>query len=390
MEELFGNNIIILFFFAAITIFEYSEMKGYQKLSIIYITVYALSVTKTVSPWMALVLLFVGLFCYLEILVKDEMKFRILTNPLYKCVDCLYLAFMQYGVGMLLVSILLTHEALEAWFLGGYWIVRVVSFFCMVMAITSALRQKFVIRSFDEMYRVFREYPIYEVKFNEKLEEACEILTKIEDREYYERKGYTFLSYDYLLSQLKQNLTYFKLVEKVRYTLYAGRKFVTNVLSGKRGYSTIPMQLIRSLGIERGYNCTYRRKLYEIMYSRMFFHGIQTMFKSEKIGRREHFKQYLLYIYFHTVNTFLGDASFSKFLNAFDMKYSDKNDLDIYDCSNEGIFIACMGLSKRAKNVNEYSVDYYTQEIDVSLDHQVICTMVETMMDRPFDGNYLK
>lgn len=87
----------------------------------------------------------------------------------------------------------------------------------------------------------------------------------------------------------------------------------------------------------------------------------------------------------------VGDATFSKFLNAFDMKYSSKNDKDIYDCSNEGIFIACMGLSKRADYINQDNVEYYLQSIDnVDLNADIICDMVEKMMDKPYDGNYLK
>ena len=101
--------------------------------------------------------------------------------------------------------------------------------------------------------------------------------------------------------------------------------------------------------------------------------------------------EYLLFIYFHKVNTFLGDATFSKFLNAFDMKYNKRNDKDIYDCTNEGIFIACMGLSKRANKITKENIDYYLQGIDnVELDSNLICEMVGKMMDKPYDGNYLQ
>ncbi len=62
------------------------------------------------------------------------------------------------------------------------------------------------------------------------------------------------------------------------------------------------------------------------------------MFKEDKVAHRDKVKKYYLYIYFHKVNTFLGNTSFSKLLNAFDMQYNEKK--DIYDCSNEEIFIA--------------------------------------------------
>ena len=179
--------------------------------------------------------------------------------------------------------------------------------------------------------------------------------------------------------------------KKVIYVLVNGNRFIKNIFDESRGYSTIPMQLVRSLGIKRGYNYKYRRKIFEILYSRMFFKGIERMFNEDKVTQRKYFKEYLLYIYFHKVNTFLGDATFSKFLNAFDMKYNRKNEKDIYDCTNEGIFIACMGLSKRATNITPENIDYYLQSIEnVQLDAEIICDMVEKMMDRPYDGNYLK
>ena len=71
--------------------------------------------------------------------------------------------------------------------------------------------------------------------------------------------------------------------------------------------------------------------------------------------------------------------------------FASKNEKDIYDCTNEGIFIACMGLSKRATNITPENIDYYLQSIEnVQLDAEIICDMVEKMMDRPYDGNYLK
>lgn len=116
------------------------------------------------------------------------------------------------------------------------------------------------------------------------------------------------------------------------------------------------------------------------------------MFKEDKVARRDKVKEYYLYIYFHKVNTFLGNASFSKFLNAFDMQYNEKNKKDIYDCSNEGIFIACMGLSKRAKKINGNNIDVYLSNIDrnVDINRNEVLKMVSEMMSKPYKGNYLK
>ena len=391
MELLFNGDVIFVFFFAMIAIYNYSDLKEYQRISIIYITVYSLMVTKIIGVELAIMFLILTMFCFLEILTKDETKFKIIVNPIYKVLDCLYLSFFQYSFLEILVAILLWYISSRVSFCGSVIFLRISSIIMIIVAVTHTLQQKFIINSFSEMYKIFIDYPINKVNFNKKLDEACNILVSIEDRTYYERKGYTFLSINSIKCILKRKLEYFKLADKLKYTCLTGKKFIWNVLKEDRGYSTIPMQLIRALGIKRGYNYKYRRKVFEFLYSRMFLEGIKRMLHDDKVAKRDHIKQYYLYIYFHKVNTFLGDATFSKFLNAFDMQYKSKNKKDIYECSNEGIFIACMGLSKRATRINENNINYYLNFIDeVDLDGELICKMVSEMMNRPYNGNYLE
>lgn len=391
MEELFNGNTIFVFFFAMIAIYNYSDLKEYQRIAIIYITVYSLVVTNIIGITLAIILLFLTMFFFLEILTKDEMKFKIIVNPLYKMLDCFYLAFFQYSILEVLIAVILCDKDFKSLFNCREKLYMLLSVIMIIIAVTHTLQQKYVINSFNEMYRIFADFPINKVEFNNKLDKVCQILVSIEDRTYYERKGYTFLSIDAIICILKRKVPNYKIREKIKYTYNAGKNFVKNVLSVDRGYSTIPMQLIRSLGVKRGYNYKYRRKIFEFLYSRMFFEGVKRMLNEDQVAQRENIKDYILYIYFHKVNTFLGDATFSKFLNAFDMQYDRKNKKDIYDCSNEGIFIACMGLSKRADKINENNIDYYLGIVDnVELDGEEICKMVSTMMTRPYDGNYLK
>ena len=391
METLFNKNIIFIFFFAMIAIYNYSDLKEYQRMAIIYISVYALAVLNIVGIKMALLLLIVSLFCFFEIFTSDEMKFKILVNPIYKAVDFIYISIFQYSFGGICLALLLLKIKLPETFDKQNIIFRTLSFLFIVWTLTAMLQQKYVIHTFGEMYRVFTYFPINKIEFNDKLYEACNILVSIEDKRYFEREAYSFFSVKYIISLIKGKIASQRGGKKVIYVLVNGNRFIKNIFDESRGYSTIPMQLVRSLGIKRGYNYKYRRKIFEILYSRMFLKGIERMFNEDKVTQRQYFKEYLLYIYFHKVNTFLGDATFSKFLNAFDMKYNRKNEKDIYDCTNEGIFIACMGLSKRATNITPENIDYYLQSIEnVQLDAEIICDMVEKMMDRPYDGNYLK
>lgn len=385
METLFNNSTIFIFFFAMISIFNYSDMKLEQRISIIYVSVYAMVALSIIGLKMAFAFLFLTMFCYLDVFTNDTMKLKLLVNPIYRLVDCIYLSVSQYYMIYVILAISCFYYKFEQW-LGIYSAyLKWISIVPFSYAIISVLRQKYVVNTFQKMYHTFTEFPIHQVDFNDKLAEACSILVSIEDRGYFERKAYTFLSFRYLFLTAKRKLGDRSLKEKMRY----GRSFINNIVRFKRGYSTIPMQLIRSLGIKYGYTCTIRRKIYEIIYSRMFFGGIRRLLEEEHIAKRDQYKKYLLYIYFHVVKTYLGDATFSKFLNAFDMQYQKKNIIDIYDCSNEGIFIACMGLNKRASKLNDENIDYYLQSIPVYLDRQKILDMVDTMMDRPHNGNYL-
>ncbi len=391
MENLFNENIIFIFFFAMIAIYNYSDLKEYQRMTIIYISVYALTILKLIGVKLAVLLLVISLFCFFEIFTSDEMKFKILINPLYKLVDFIYISFSQYAFGGMCCALLMLRIKLPESLNEQNVVFEVLSLLLFIWTLTATLQQKFVIHTFEEMYKIFTCFPINEIEFNEKLDEACAILVSIEDKMYFERKAYSFVSVKYIMKILKNKISTQRGSKKIVCVFSTGKCFIRNVFDKSRGYSTIPMQLVRSIGIKRGDTYDYRRKIFQILYSRMLFQGIERMMKEERVSRRRHFKKYLLYIYFHKVNTFLGDVRFSKFLNAFDLKYDKKNDKDIYDCTNEGIFIACMGLSKRAVNITRENIDYYLQSIDnVELDSDIICDMVEKMMDRPYEGNYLK
>ena len=387
MEELFDGNIIFVFFFAMIAIYNYSDLKEFQRVAIIYITVYSLVFLDIINMYLAILLLVLSLFCFFEIFTMDETKFKILVNPIYKIIDFAYLSIFQYAFLQMIISIAVLQVELPGVLAKQNFIFKIISFLVLILAITSVLQQKFVIHSFKEMYKVFMDYPINKVKFDKDLDDAGRILTSIEDKYYFERKGYTFLSIKYGSRIIKQKTAQQRGYNKFIYIIRSGKRFLNNIFSESRGYSTIPMQLVRSLGIKRGYNYKYRRKIFELLYARMFFKGIERMFEEDKVHNRKNVKIYYLYIYFHKVNIFLGDVRFTKFVNAFDTQ----NKKDIYHCSNEGIFIACMGLSKRASSINKNNIDYYLNKIDgVELNKSLILEMVAKMMSKPYKGNYLE
>ena len=392
MEALFENNIIFIFFFAIIGIFNYSEMKEYQRITIIYITIYALVFIRKITVILSLILTIVTLFCYLEIFTNDEMKLKILYKLRYKVIDCTYISTAQYNLLPFMISLILLGNRFKNIFQYSNIVFQTVSLFIIIITINSVLRQKFIVSSFKEMYQVFSSRPIYDVDFNLKLKEASHILLSIEDKYYFSRKGYTFLSFDYILKILYEKAKDKTLLGKIRGIFRTGNKFSKHFFDAKRGYSTIPMQLIRSIGIKKGYeSCKYRRKIFEIIYSRMFFNGMKKLYEDDYVYQREKFKDYLLYIYFHSVNTFLNGKRFDKFFKAFNPNYSDYKSFDIYLASNEGIFIACMGLSNRVGLINENTIERYITKIEnVPLDKENILQQLDELSQKTPGDIYLR
>ena len=169
MEVLFNENIIFIFFFAIIAIYNYSDMREYQKMAIIYISVYALVILNIIGVKMAVGFLILSLFCFFEIFTADVMKFKILVNPICKIVDFLYISFARYSFGRMLIALFLLRINIPGIPFKQDIIWNMLSVSCMVWALTSILQQKYEIYTFGEMYRIFAEFPINHVDFNKKL-----------------------------------------------------------------------------------------------------------------------------------------------------------------------------------------------------------------------------
>ena len=161
----------------------------------------------------------------------------------------------------------------------------------------------------------------------------------------------------------------------------------------RRGYSTIGSQLLRSLAIETGYDSKWKRKFFEAFYTNLFFKSLYNYLSRHKVANRQNYRQWLIYLYFHYVNTFLGDEDirFYKFLNVFDMQYSKKNTIDIYDVSNEGILLACWGLSKKTKYITKDNLSDWIPDIPgVKFEYNLLSEMIEHLNEPFYDGQYLK
>lgn len=148
------------------------------------------------------------------------------------------------------------------------------------------------------------------------------ILSEIEDKSYFERKTtYNFLSREFVKYKINEKrMDYNGKMQKNRFsTRRVMKKINKDFKEGLvlRGYSTIEMQLIKNIGIKRGFlrkKYLITRKIYEVIYTKIFFSGLRTYYESNQYGKIEYFKKFIVYIYLHNVPTTINGKKYSKLL----------------------------------------------------------------------------
>lgn len=135
-----------------------------------------------------------------------------------------------------------------------------------------------------------------------------------------------------------------------------------------RGYSTIEMQLLRTLAIEEGYECIFRRKIFEVLYSKLFWKNLKMYYK--KCGCDiEEFKDFILYLYLRSAPC-LNKGQEQRLEETID---SRKN---IESFSQEELFILTLCFSGKIKRNNV--LDVYENIIeDYGLDVESLQELVE-------------
>lgn len=66
MESFFNENLVLLFFFSVIAIYNYSDLKEYQKICIIYIAVYSMVVLNKIDFFTSLLFYLSHYFVFLK------------------------------------------------------------------------------------------------------------------------------------------------------------------------------------------------------------------------------------------------------------------------------------------------------------------------------------
>lgn len=361
MEELFSSNLFAIYIIACIAVISYTNFKENQRMFLLYLFTYATAFFGIFRIAASIILLFLITFIFLEYLTEDTKKLTLITNLFYKVCDYLFMMFFQYHFFWILISFVILHLShYNCMAVECQNFLKAISIATLFLGTHLSISQPFKIKSITDMCQVFEVYPPYQFEYREEMQEKFNLLCAFEEKTYFQRQNsYSCLSFEYIKCFLKKHgFPRFIFFKNILSNVSTPRKLarVSSRLF-KRGYSTPEMQLLRTIGIVRGYDkYKIQRKIFEILYSKIILSSLKEYHKANTYLALAHYRHYLLYVYFQTVMTKINGIKCTPFSSAF------INQNDISNWSMDGLFVACLGLSFR--KVSDYSLTLFSDIIE--------------------------
>lgn len=366
--QTFSDNSIYVYFLSCIVIFSYHDFSKLQKISLIYATTIAMELISHYGCAVTMAMLLISMFILEEYLSDDKVKCELLSNIWYKLVDFIYqFIFIDMGLGII-INIILSRSSVLTYFVKkGYPVSAFygVNIFVLLLTIHFLNTSKFGIHDFEIIKKHFDQYDGIKIRWdNDELQRKFDIMVALEDKSYFDRtQSYNWLSWEFIqykFCEYKYSLEYrkqfderktvreicdivFILIKKRRLfrTIFQkclckisdsawSIKYVFGRLKSKiRGCSTLEMQLIRNIGIEKGYDkCVIRRKIFEFFYTYLFFNGLKKYYENTQNNKRKEFKKFILYVYLHTIKVSIGGNEFKSIDKLFDSPKVEEWDID--------------------------------------------------------------
>lgn len=353
MAGIFQNNIIVVYFFVCIGLFVHSEMSEDQKMVILYLASYLACLLKIIPESHMVISVICIQFIYSEYLSEDRMKMEIITSIKFKLLDYLFQFSINYATWAFLWSLIMISDSVDA-VVGRYrFLLLIIASFLVFALIHYLISKKFKIKSFDEIYAIFNQNPINLMPDNLP-EEKIKILSDIEDKSFFARENtYNILSLEFLKYKIQQK----ERVQDERGKTNSKIMIILDYIKrtkNLRGYSTIEMQLLRTIGLEQGYNCMFRRKIFEFFYSKIFMTSLKQYYKEHQVVNWWEFKKYIIWVYYNTVPVEIDKNHYSSFKEIFNC--------EIENWPLEKMFVAILALSGR--NAGKETLDLYNNIIN--------------------------
>ena len=361
LETILSGNTFLLYFMGLLYILINKDFDKCQKIVMIYVFVYSLKIFNIID----LKVLFIGLtivsFLYIEFLSEDNVKNILLCNIIYKIIDYMYKLIFEYSAVYFCGSLILMSNIIQIdlpiiQLLNRYIPIigikiNIISLLLVLYAINNITSQKFETYSFKHIKQKMDEINIWNnVKSNNIDSLKLNMLIDVEDKSYFIRENtYNFLSFEFIKYKIKRGIRKLKYINIDKNILK--KVTILPIKNTKKyiiGYSTIEMQIIRTLGIKSGYEKhIFCRKIYEIIYSKIFFTSLRRYMNKLYLDTSGccTFKEYLLMIYIKIAPIKLNNTKYSNMLKAW-------NSNDIRQISDEQFFISILGLSYRCISTN--------------------------------------
>jgi len=371
LEGLLNGNPILLYFVGIFYILINENFEKSQKIIVVYMLSYCLRLFDIIEFKTIIIVLNIVAFLYLEFLTKDNIKNKILNNIWDKIKDYIYKVIFEFSGVYFLISITIINYNFVPqiqFFSINIPIANIISIMLIMYTFNNIISEKYATLAFSQIKKRMDNITIWTKipKISEENKEKLNMLVDIEDKSYFIRESsYNFLSLEFFTYKMykktvkKENIKYnlkrkqiINYIKKFFRDLLDIDNFFHKISKYVRGYSTIEMQLIRTLGIQYGYNFVIYRKIYELMYSKIFFKNLLKYMNKAYLNTKGccTFKEYLLNIYINVASIRINDKDFKYMLQIWNTK-------KLEDVSKEQFLISILGLSRR-KIDNEIIYNY--------------------------------
>lgn len=412
-KDLFGPNmnsylwLIILTSWLLISKLEIKPDNLKIKISIIYILFFLLALFNIFDIKLLIIIIIIATFVFLEFIYIDVFQRKILKKVRYCILDYIYKIIFEYKILYFLISLLLISTQLKNLikkiiiFKGIEKLLNlnfgeIYSFITLMLAliflfrgILKSINNEFETYNFDEIKtKMNKIMPFSEFSSNTKLIDFAKILINVEDRSFFERKEtYNWISFEFLIYRLKRMykecskfpLCEIRIIKNIVFIFYFLNKSIKHILNWisrifkilnkvvicrkniknyMRGYSTIEMQLIRTIGVKEGYKNIFQRKIYEFIYSKIFFSSLKKYYECNYYLNIKEYKYYLIYLYIIIAPIKINGKQYKNILDLYNKK--KLNEINI-----EEFYIWVYGLSyKLITNdiLNSITVELYKMD----------------------------
>lgn len=385
MEILLSNQLYAVYAVLLLSFFLLDKpSKLSQKFVLIYLFILLIAYIEALDLKLVVFFFLICSYIYIEYLEEDLYKHLILSKNRYKMLDFVFILFIQnyflfFLLGLLFQSTYLYEKisSVLPWFLGDILsnFVPIIFFFYTVnRLILCPFELKSYTLIFQDLWRnqVDNTFVPLNLDSYEKIDEKkANILIHLEDRTFLIRKSsYNFLCVDFMnykLKNLRSNHQYlvqsnddkinkFFILYATRKSLNVLKKLLTKIKNRKlyyRGFSTLEMQLIRTIGLKTGYDKKIIRKCEELIYSHLFFKGLKIYLlpQYDEVSD-DKYKDFILSRYLYLANPLFNKKRYKNILSLYGVKY-------FTDLTDEQFFLGVLTLSNKL-NVDNLNLNYIT------------------------------